>query len=999
MRKKGLKKRKKLIALLSAVAVLAAGGIGTGVAFAAIAAVRKPSLKTSSVSSPSSLSPSSFKELYFKAEGEKGQKVKEVKFLLTSPSSASSPSPSSFSVSKGSTVSYSKKGDLVDLTHEENGVFSFEAKPGKYDITLQGGKSEEGKSLTYGSYYFAPSFEADLIKDGETLTSLSDPFGFVNPKEKEVIVGAQNPSSERVEGNKLSSSSFASLPGSSHPYSYQIESFLPFAQSGVNAKGNRASLIPLTFSLSLKNQTLVKKSIEVNSIPLSSLMGSSLSSSSSSSVKLALSPLALKTIEEKGKSPLPSSSLLTQEGNTDRQLSITFEAYLSPTSKGSPSQASAKASSKTSSSPSTFEFEYQAWKGEEPKGKEGIVEPTVSTLVSGKKGAVDKTPARSVLSSSSSYQGLPCVGEDGKPLKQVTVLLANPASGGDGYSIPYVFTDSANIPSGDIGLPQGSTVTASYQGDTVTFEGSDITIFNSSAVPVQLTPISGVNQEGQSVSYGSYYVAPQLYLSFTSSAVSATVQVWSPFLDYSPQGNVTQIEVGATNPEISRVDGSSLSSSAFTATVGSSNPYTYQATAFLPYGYGDDDINSGNSFLPDVPLTFSLSIPGQNVIMNSIKINGLSLLSLLEAGGGFPSESGSDFSMQITPPELSLIESQGSLPFPGSGSLTQNGITNHTLSVEWNAYLDPSFTSSSNATFAFYYEDLVGNQGQAESSGSAMPITPEVSTNGPADNSVPSSLSSPSTSLPTSSPSSETGLWFENAFENPKDNQCGIQELTGSHVPTEFTVQEDSPSSPNEGEYLNPAEDNGTFEGWQWSSSPYDFEKRNSSGVYEWGGLADGTYKITNVEYPTLSFTGTLSYSSPEALNGQGSSGAKWTTTVQSSNGPLTANYDASFNWYLSGGYLIYSDVQVDSEGAAISFEKRTGTNLSVATGDVCSITPGGTAPPSPTPASVSHLPLTGGKGILGLSLAACFLFLLGLGVWWGIAKKRKNSRSGRHGF
>ncbi|MBO7717244.1 MAG: hypothetical protein J6S17_00270 [Aeriscardovia sp.] len=926
MKKKRSKKRRKLLALFSAVSVLLAGGAGAGIAFSAMAAVKK-STSSSSLSSPSSLS--NFKELYFKAEGEDGENLKEVKFLLTSPSSSKAslsslpPSSSSFEFPKGSSVSYSKRGDSIDLPQGENGVFSFEAKPGKYDITMQGGESEEGKNLTYGSYYFAPSFEADLTKDGETLTSLSDPFGFVNPKEKEVIVGAQNPSSERVEGNKLSSSPFASLPGSSHPYSYQIESFLPFVQTGVNAKGNRASLIPLTFSLSLQNQTLVKKSIEVNSIPLSSLMGSSLSSSSSSSVKLALSPLALKTIEEKGKSPLPASSLLTQEGNTDRQLSITFEAYLNPASKGSSSKASTKAPSKTSSSPSTFEFDYQAWMGKEPKGKEEMMEPkvTVDTPVIEKRQSSDKTPARSVLTSSS-YQGLPCVGEDGKPLKQVTVLLANAASGGDGDSIPYVFTNSnANIPSGDIGLPVGSTVTASYQGDTVTFEGSDITIFNPSAFPVQLTPISGVNQEGASVSYGSDYVSPQLYLSFTSSGVSATVQVWSPFLDYSSQGNVTQIVVGATNPAISRVDGSSLSSSAFTATVGSSNPYTYQATAFLPYGYGDDDINSGNSFLPSDPLTFTLYTPGQSLDLTSFKVNGLSFLSLFEAGGIMYSMSGNTFTLQFYPTGISMINSEGSLPFPSSGSLTQNGITNHTLSIEWNAYLNPSFTSSSDATFAFYYEDLVGNQGQGETSGSAMPVTPEVSTNGPADNSVPSSLS-------PQDPSSSTGLWFKALWKSKNTPATG----------SKFSVQN------SKGLYLSPEESNGSFEGWEFSSSPFDFEGQNTNAVFSFGGLADGTYTITQQDPPagapssSLSFTSTLSYSSPEVLK-----------ALNDSMGILDPSLDT----------LYY------------------GLN----------------AP------SISSLPLTGGKGLLFISLSSFSLLVLGAGIWWSIKKRGGSGRSsfGKH--
>ena len=467
--------------------------------------------------------------------------------------------------------------------------------------------------------------------------------------------------------------------------------------------------------------------------------------------------------------------------------------------------------------------------GKKPKGKEEIMEPKVTVAP-----PLQERSSPRIKPLPDPFFPLPLIrgylawGEDGKPLKQVTVLLANSASGGDGYSIPYVFTNSnSNIPSGGIGLPEGSAVTASYQGDTVTFKGLDITIFDTSAVPVQLTPISGVNQEGQSVSYGSYYVAPQLYLSFTSFAVSATLQVYSPFLDYSSQGNVTQIVVGATNPAVSRVDGSSLPTSPFAAAVGSSDPCTYQATAFLPYGCGDDYINSGNSFLPDVPLTFSLSIPGQNVIMNSIKINGLSLLSLLEAGGSFPSESGSTFSMQITPPELSLIESQGNPPLPSSGLLTRNGITDHTLSIEWNAYLDPSFTSSSNAAFAFYYEDLVGNHGQGESSGSAMPVTPEVSTNGPADNSVPSSLS-------PQDPSSSTGLWFKALWKQKDTAALGAR----------FSVQN------SQGLYLSPVESNGAFSGWSYSSSPYDFSALTSSAIFSVGALQDGTYTITQILPP-----------------------------------------------------------------------------------------------------------------------------------------------------
>ena len=261
-----------------------------------------------------------------------------------------------------------------------------------------------------------------------------------------------------------------------------------------------------------------------------------------------------------------------------------------------------------------------------------------------------------------------------------------------------------------------------------------------------------------------------------------------------------------------------------------------------------------------------------------------------------------------------MINSEGSLPFPASGSLTQNGITNHTLSIEWNAYLDPSFTSSSNATFAFYYEDLVGNQGQGESSGSAMPLTPEVSTNGPADNSVPSSLS-------PQDPSSSTGLWFKALWKQKGTPALGAR----------FSVQN------SQGLYLSPVESNGAFSGWSYSSSPYDFSALTSSAIFSVGGLQDGTYTITQQDPPTgaqastLSFTCTLSYSSPEVLKN------------------------------LKDPYS-FLDPSIDTVYYSV-------------------ISP-----------SVSHLPLTGGKGILGLSLGASFLFLLGLGAWWGL-KKKKGSR------
>lgn len=268
-----------------------------------------------------------------------------------------------------------------------------------------------------------------------------------------------------------------------------------------------------------------------------------------------------------------------------------------------------------------------------------------------------------------------------------------------------------------------------------------------------------------------------------------------------------------------------------------------------------------------------------------------------------------------------MINSEGSLPFPSSGSLTQNGITNHTLSIEWNAYLDPSFTSSSDATFAFYYEDLVGNQGQGESSGSAMPVTPEVSTNGPADNSVPSSLS-------PKDPSSSTGLWFKALWKSKNTPATGAK----------FSVQN------SKGLYLSPEESNGSFEGWEFSSSPFDFEGQNADAVFSFGGLADGTYTITQQDPPagapssSVSFTSALSYSSPEVLK-----------ALNDPMGILDPSLDT-----------LYYGLNVPS---------------------------------------ISSLPLTGGKGMLFISLSSSSLLILGAGIWWSTKKRGGSGRpsSGKH--
>ncbi|MBQ1299425.1 MAG: hypothetical protein IIY27_03120 [Aeriscardovia sp.] len=605
----------------------------------------------------------------------------------------------------------------------------------------------------------------------------------------------------------------------------------------------------------------------------------------------------------------------------------------------------------------------------------------------------------------------PAVGQDGKPLKSVTVLVdsySNFYNYNPTNSIPYVYTDSnSNVPLGDIGVPSGTQVATSSQGDTLTFEGSEVQIFSTSyqGVAYNITPISGVNQSGQSVSYGSYYQAPTIEYSGSGSYTllhpyaASWALTFNGFLNYIAPSRGTiylqQVVVGAENPSVSRVEDSSLSSSNFTSTVGSNFPYTYQAEAYLPYGNANleqefssafanerGSILKGSDHKQAVPtvtdVVFSLSTPGQTVVQSSIKVNGLSLSSLQ---GSSDSLSGSSLKLTLNPVAIAEIISKGNLPLPSSGMLTQNGVTNHTLSIEWQAYLNTSFTSSASSTYNFTYkmDPIVSSPGDLDyipsKSYSNLLLTPEVETNGPSDDSAPSSLAKATSvsSLPTSSPSSSTGLWFIN----------GLEDACGSDA-TQFTVQNSS------GRYLSPVEDGGTFEGWQFSSSPYDFkgsdfDKYPYYYLFTFGGLQDGTYTVKSVEHPDISFTSSLSYSSPQVLSGSGSF-----SFVESNPGP---DSQGPISWKME--YAVKDGVlkMTNSSGGYVSQLNSAYPHPLISL--VCIIGP---PPPPPTP----HLPITGGKGILGLSLASSFLFLLGMGSWWGIRRRRSrgaSSSSKKHGF
>ncbi|MBQ1424962.1 MAG: hypothetical protein IIY98_02430, partial [Aeriscardovia sp.] len=354
--------------------------------------------------------------------------------------------------------------------------------------------------------------------------------------------------------------------------------------------------------------------------------------------------------------------------------------------------------------------------------------------------------------------------------------------------------------------------------------------------------LSGTTESGKSVSYGSYYDHPTIQISATSFTSPETLSAASDpcgFVDPSED----EVVVGASNPSSSITQGAASPKSGttgpYTATVGSLNPFTYQAEAYMPFDLSGQKNASGAS-ASSSPLTFTLSSLPKGEILNqgSVEVNGKSLSSL---GVTPTSSSSSGLSFALSPKDISSIGSQGG-----------------TVDVAFTAYLDPSFASPASPKYEFAYKAY-----SAENSGNSEEDAPAVSTNGPADNSVPSDVT-------TSAPSSSTGLWFKslNADGSPS---------TGA----KFLVQNSS------GDYLEEDASSGTFSGWSWTSSPssaLEFSQRNANALFSFGGLQDGTYTVTQVAWPT---------SVGESASSQNTGDQNWpgVSPSQPAGGPDWAGY------------------------------------------------------------------------------------------------------------
>ena len=331
-----------------------------------------------------------------------------------------------------------------------------------------------------------------------------------------------------------------------------------------------------------------------------------------------------------------------------------------------------------------------------------------------------------------------------------------------------------------------------------------------------------------------------------------------------------------------------------TSTVGSSNLVTYQIQGYLP-------TNCYNT-----PLVVDLQLPlGEKIDDGSIKIAGIPISTLgskvangevlyPESSSTLPGAAGntntflhaiatpSGTAITITPSQLETIAEDGYRPSPDQmEKLTQNGVTDRVLAITYQVYLSPSFKNSASDTvdsyapaspesnsspsFSFLYTSI-SNPSQAITAGAGDPysvfcaqnvgIEPLIYTNGSPLNSLPASFT-PSTF------SSVEGLWFQSLWWGSSKPAMGGK----------YTVQN------SQGQYLSPVESGGTFEGWKFSSTPYNFTERNNAAYFSFGGLASGKYIITQVSpainssgqegqasSPALSFSETLSYSSPEEM-------------------------------------------------------------------------------------------------------------------------------------
>ncbi|MBO7671661.1 MAG: hypothetical protein J6S25_02805 [Aeriscardovia sp.] len=731
------------------------------------------------------------------------------------------------------------------------GCFAFSGLPaGSYEVTV--GSDAQGYSLstfnvTLGSY-----------SSPETFTSYIDPDGGVNSSTDTIVTNSILPNTYFLytDGKAAYNASTGNTPslsqsvGSANVFDYQLSTYLPYCPFQM-------------FFISWQGYNLDLSDMKIAGIPFSVLKehGASLWEK-----LLKLNSSAISYIEQNGYLPAtPSqaggtSKIALSSGLYNRTLSITIPTYITP----------------------TFSTGNQVWINFSYAGNGQIgggqnIQDGNFPAATTNGPADNSVPSSLTTSAPSSSTGLwfKSLNSDGTPSSGSKFLIQNSSgkylvedtspsgtfAGWSWTSTPSASTEfsqrNANAVFSFGGLQNGTyTVTqtawAAYMGSSAPEPGTGKQ--NWPGISPDL-PAGGPDWAGYPGHLGGkagYNGSFQVTLSYSSPEAMATQADPAGLVDTS------QDAVYSLSPiKMAPLINSSLSTDAYqTETVGI--PFEEGWEGYLPIANTSPSSTPGGAYYSSsIQVSIDEDVNGlemENPSTSNIKVAGVALSSLVSNGAAVSSSNGI-YSITLPYQALEYLEENGKNAQGESISSSQNRL----IIISFPALMQTSFKNGGTFRQWVAIGGITVSNGVASSqnawwnqnAGSGWYVSSSpLYTNGPADNSLPSSLS-------PSQNSSQTGIWFKSLWLGTTTPATGAK----------FTVQNSS------GEYLTPiTNSSGSFEGWSYSKTAYDFEEQNSSAVFSFGGLANGTYTVSEVSAATgatsssMSFTGELSYSSPQIL-------------------------------------------------------------------------------------------------------------------------------------
>ena len=734
------------------------------------------------------------------------------------------------------------------------GCFALSGLPaGTYNVTV-GGEAQG---------YYLPTFSVTLgsYSSPESFESYTDPDGFIDASTDTIVTNSILPNTYFLytDGKAAYNASTGNTPslsqsvGSDNPFDYQLSTYLSYG--------------PFTLLLnSWQGYNLNLSDMKIAGIPLSTLQshGASLSKES-----LTLNSSAISYIEQNGYLPAtPSqaggtSKIALSSGLYNRTLSITIPTYITPDfSEGDEVIL-------------TLNYEGTATNGGQTISNGNFPAATTN-------GPADNSvPSSLTTSAPSSSTGLwfKDLNADGSASNGAKFLVQNSSgqyleedtssgafSGWSWTSSPSSALEfsqrNANAVFSFGGLQDGTyTVTEVSWPDSIGTSGKENTGEQNwpSITPGVEAGGTGNDWAGYPGHFGGkagYEGSFQVTLDYSSPEAMTTSADPAGLVD-SSKDSIYAFAPVKMAPLVS----GSLSTQAYqTETVGI--PFTEGWEGYLPMAVTSQSSTSGqNGYASELTVSFpendsglnndsdlnnngnSAGLEMSNPTTSNIEVAGIPLSTLVSNGASVSPSNSDYYSISLPFKALEYLEENGKNAAGDSLSSSSNRL----IIISFPAVMGTSFKNGGQ----FQQWMALGSEWWNQNAGSGWGVySSPLYTNGPADNSVPSSLS-------PSENSSNTGIWFKSLWYGTSTPAPG----------SKYTVQNSS------GKYLTPTESKkGTFEGWSWSTSPYDFTEQNSSAVFSFGGLANGDYTLTQVDPAkgatpsSLTFTSSLSYSSAQTL-------------------------------------------------------------------------------------------------------------------------------------